>query len=45
MKRNLFNVSIKAGQIEQKHIRIAIAIGTLILFALGAGAPGGVSDF
>ena len=41
MKNQLFNISLKAGQINQQHVRIALAIGTLILFVLGAGAPFG----
>lgn len=45
MKSNLFNVGVKVGRVNQKHVRIAIAVGTLILLVLGSGAPGGVSDF
>ena len=41
MKNQLFNISLKANQINQQHVRIALAIGTLILFVLGAGAPFG----
>jgi hypothetical protein len=39
MKSQLFNISLKAGQLNQQHVRAALAIGALILFVLGAGAP------
>lgn len=39
MKSQLFNMSVKVGHINQQHVRAALAIGTLILFVLGAGAP------
>ena len=39
MKSQLFNVSLKANRINQQHVRAALALGTLILFVLGAGAP------
>ena len=39
MKRTLFAISRNAGQVNQQHVRLALAIGTLILFVLGAGAP------
>jgi len=41
MKSQLFNISLKAGQLNSQHVRAALAIGTLILFVLGAGAPVG----
>jgi hypothetical protein len=34
-----FNLSVKAGRINSQQVRIALAIGTLVLFVLGAGAP------
>ncbi len=39
MKNKLFNLSVKTSQINAQHVRAALAIGTLILFVLGAGAP------
>jgi len=39
MKSQLFNLSVKASRLNQQHVRAALAIGTLILFVLGAGAP------
>jgi hypothetical protein len=39
MKSQLFNISVKAGQLNQQHVRAALAVGALILFVLGAGAP------
>lgn len=39
MKSQLFNLSVKAGHLNQQHVRAALAFGTLILFVLGAGAP------
>jgi len=41
MKSQLFNISLKASQLNQQHVRAALAIGALILFVLGAGAPCG----
>jgi hypothetical protein len=45
MKPTLFNLSTKAGQLNAQHVRLALAVGTLILFVLGAGAPGAGGDF
>ena len=39
MKNQLFNLSVKTSRINAQHVRAALAIGTLILFVLGAGAP------
>jgi hypothetical protein len=39
MKSQLFNLSVKASRLNQQQVRAALAIGTLILFVLGAGAP------
>jgi hypothetical protein len=39
MARNLFNATVKAGKIDQRHVQIALALVTLGLFVLGAGAP------
>jgi hypothetical protein len=40
MKSNLFNATVKAGQLNQQHIRLILTLGALVLFVLGAGAPG-----
>jgi hypothetical protein len=45
MKRTLFNISRNVSQVNAQQVRVVIAIGTLILFALGAGAPIGNGDF
>jgi hypothetical protein len=45
MKQTLFNLSTKAGQLNAQQVRLALAVGTLILFVLGAGAPAGSGDF
>jgi hypothetical protein len=39
MTSKIFNFSVNASRIDAQHIRIALAVGTLILFVLGAGAP------
>jgi hypothetical protein len=39
MKTKLFSAGMRAGQIDRNHVRLAIAIGTLFLLAVGAGAP------
>lgn len=39
MTSKLFNLSVKASRIDAQHVRLALAIGTLMLFVLGAGAP------
>jgi multisubunit Na+/H+ antiporter MnhB subunit len=41
MKRNIRDLSLMLGRVEQRHIRFGLAVLTLILFILGAGAPGG----
>jgi hypothetical protein len=41
MSSKLFNLSIKVGHIDQQHVRMALALGALVLFVLGAGAPVG----
>ena len=45
MKAKLFSASVKAGRIDRNHVRIALAIGTLFLLAIGAGAPGENTGF
>jgi hypothetical protein len=39
MTSKFFNLSVKAGRIDAQQVRLALAIGTLMLFVLGAGAP------
>ena len=41
MKSQLFNLSTKVSRLNQEQVRVALAVGTLILFVLGAGAPVG----
>lgn len=41
MKSQLFNLSTKVSQLNQEQVRVALAVGALILFVLGAGAPVG----
>lgn len=45
MKKQLFNASVKLGQLDQRHIKVILAVASLTLFALGASAPGKFSDF
>ena len=40
MKSRMKDVSLFVGRLNQNHIRLVLAILTLILFVLGAGAPG-----
>ena len=40
MKNKLNDLSLIFGRLNQNHIRLLLAILTLILFVLGAGAPG-----
>jgi hypothetical protein len=39
MSSKLFNFSVMAGRIDAQHVRLALIVGTLMLFVLGAGAP------
>lgn len=39
MTSKFFNLSVNASRIDAQHVRVALAVGTLILFVLGAGAP------
>ncbi|HMN29372.1 MAG TPA: hypothetical protein PKE45_14580 [Caldilineaceae bacterium] len=45
MKRNFWQLSRTVGQLDAQHVRLALAVGTLVLFVLGAGAPAGRGDF
>jgi hypothetical protein len=40
MSSKFFNLSVKAGRVDQQYVRLALALGALVLFVLGAGAPG-----
>lgn len=40
MERYDRNLTLLLGQLDQRHIRLAMLVLTLILFVLGAGAPG-----
>jgi hypothetical protein len=40
MKNRLDDFILFVGRMNPKHIRLLLAILTLILFVLGAGAPG-----
>jgi hypothetical protein len=44
MKHYLWQLSTKAGQLDIQHVRLAVAVGALVLFVLGAGAPAGRGD-
>jgi hypothetical protein len=37
---NFKQLITKFGLINEQHVRIALAVGALALFVLGAGAPG-----
>lgn len=39
MKHNIRNLSLFLGQFNRRHIRLGLAVLTLALFVLGAGAP------
>jgi hypothetical protein len=40
MKQYICNITMLLGQLDQRHIRLGLLVLTLILFVLGAGAPG-----
>lgn len=40
MKRNINQLRLTLGQLDQRRVRIGLAVLTLVLFVLGAGAPG-----
>ena len=42
MKHTLGNLHLMLGQVEPRHIRLGLVLLTLVLFVLGAGAPGGL---
>jgi hypothetical protein len=39
MKHNLKNLNLFLGQLDRRHFRLGLAVLTLALFVLGAGAP------
>jgi hypothetical protein len=45
MKAKLWQLSTKVGQLQVQHVRLTLAVGALVLFVLGAGAPAGRGDF
>lgn len=40
MKRNIQQLRLTLGQMDQRHVRIGLVVLTVVLFVLGAGAPG-----
>jgi hypothetical protein len=40
MKRTIRDLSLMLGRLNQRHIRLGLAVLSLALFVLGAGAPG-----
>lgn len=40
MKRYIRNLGLMLARLNQRHVRLGLAVLTLILFVLGAGAPG-----
>ena len=40
MKRNIHNLGLVLGDVDRRHVRLGLAVLTLVLFVLGAGAPG-----
>ena len=40
MKRNIHNPGLVLGGLDQRHVRLGLAVLTLVLFVLRAGAPG-----
>lgn len=41
---NLRKLMGTVGMVNEQHVRIALAIGALALFVLGAGAPAGLDN-
>jgi hypothetical protein len=39
MKRNIVKLSSTLGQLDSRHVRLGLAVLSLALFVLGAGAP------
>ncbi len=45
MKNKFFALNSKLGNLNAQQLRLILAVGSLVLFVLGAGAPGGSGDF
>ena len=43
MKNRFYSLGNRLGPVDQRRIRLVLAIVTLILFVLGGGAPGAMS--
>ena len=41
---NFKRLTTKLGLLNEQHVRIALAVGALALFVLGAGAPAGFDN-
>ena len=39
MKNHINRIQLSLGKVEQRHIRLGLAVITLVLFVIGAGAP------
>jgi hypothetical protein len=39
MKHNICDLGLVLGQLDRRHVQLALAILGLVLFVLGAGAP------
>ncbi len=39
MKYRLYNLVSTLGQLDQRHVRLMLAVLSLVLFVIGAGAP------
>ena len=39
MKRHTRDLGLMLARLDQRHIRLGLAVLTLVLFVLGAGAP------
>jgi hypothetical protein len=45
MKSYIREISLNLGKIDTRYIRLILALVTLILFVLGAGAPSATGGF
>jgi hypothetical protein len=39
MKRDIRDMRLTLGQLDRRYLRLGLAVLTLVLFVLGAGAP------
>lgn len=39
MKHHIYRLKLASSRFDQRHIRLGLAVLTLVLFVLGAGAP------